>query len=266
MHADYHIHTNFSGDCETPMKEMIDKGLSLGLETMCFTEHMDYGWPYPEINFEADVDAYYKQYLEYKELFKNHIELLFGIELGLQPFLAKKHEEFIRRYPFDFIIGSSHLVHGKDPYYPEYFLNKSEDEAYYEYFESILDNLNAFSDFQVYGHLDYIVRYGPNKAAYYSYTKYKDIIDKILMLLIQKGIGLEVNTGAYKYGLSFPNPHPHILSRYRELGGDIITLGSDAHVSENLAYHFRETYELLKSCGFKYYTQFRQKEPVFIKL
>ena len=90
---------------------------------------------------------------------------------------------------------------------PEWFWeNHSEEEGYREYFESILENIATFDGFDVYGHIDYVVRYGPNKNANYSYQKYADIIDEILKALIIKGKGIEINTGGFKYGLGHPNP------------------------------------------------------------
>ena len=110
-------------------------------------------------------------------------------------------------HPFDFVIGSSHVVHGIDPYYPKYYEGRSEKTAYREYFESILENLNTYSDFDVYGHLDYVVRYGPDHNRFYTYEAYADIIDEILRKLISMGKGIEVNTAGFKYGLGHPNPY-----------------------------------------------------------
>ena len=114
----------------------------------------------------------------------------FGIEYGLQPHLKKHFSEQLSRFPFDFVIGSSHVVHGQDPYYGEYFKNREEARGYREYFESILENLDVFSEMDVYGHIDYIVRYGPNKNLYYSYERYQDILDEILRTLVRKISGL----------------------------------------------------------------------------
>lgn len=266
MKADYHLHTSFSGDSESPMKDMILQGITLGLDTLCFTEHMDFDFPKGDIDFEVDMTSYYEQFKEYQDYYRFDIELLFGIELGLQPHLNERLTSFVSQYPFDFIIGSSHVVHGKDPYYPDFFKNRLEKDAYKEYFLSISENLKAFSNFQSYGHLDYIVRYGPNKNLYYSYLDYKDVIDDALIKLITYGIGLEVNTAGFKYGLGVPNPHPDVIRRYRELGGEIITIGSDAHTPQHLAYDFHLLKDLLTSCGFSYYTEFRQKKPHFKKL
>ena len=93
-----------------------------------------------------------------------------------------------------------------------------------------------------------------------------DIIDEILRILIQSGRGIEINTAGLKYGLGHPNPHERILKRYRELGGELLSVGSDAHRPEHLAYEFDKVPELLLSCGFRYYTEYRQRKPEQITL
>ena len=135
-----------------------------------------------------------------------------------------------------------------------------------EYFESILENMEAFTDFDVYGHIDYIVRYNPNRKDNYSFSAYQDILDEILKKIIFLGKGIELNTGGFKYGLGHPNPHEDILKRYRELGGEIITTGSDAHVTDYLGYEFAKAYEILKKVGFSYYTIFKGRKPEFLRL
>lgn len=265
--SDYHWHSSFSGDSQAPMEEMIRRGIQLGLKKLCITEHYDEDYPYTDgLSFDLDIESYYKTYLEMKEKYQENIDLYFGIELGLQPHLADFHRDYVKSHPFDFIIGSSHLVHRQDPYYDSYYEGKTEEEAYLEYFQSILENLEVFSDIDVYGHIDYVVRYGPNKNKYYSYEKYQDILDKILKTLIQKGIGIECNTGGIKYGLGHPNPCEEVLTRYRQLGGEILTIGSDAHEPKHLGYAFSKLPELLKACGFSYYTVFKNRTPEFIKL
>jgi histidinol-phosphatase (PHP family) len=113
------------------------------------------------------------------------------------------------------------------------------------------------------GHIDYIVRYGNDKEQTYSYSKNADYIDEILKHLIANGKGLEVNAAGWKSGLSFAHPHQDVLKRYKELGGEIITIGSDAHKPEHVAYDFHKIKDYLEFCGFKYYTEFRQRKPHF---
>lgn len=264
--SDFHIHSSCSADSTASMESMIQQGIALGLTNMCFTEHMDYDFQVADLDFELDTDHYRSQFLKCREKYGSKIHLLFGVELGLQTHLAMKNRDYINRYPFDFVIGSSHLVRGFDPYYPEFFRGRSEQEAYLEYFSTILDNLKTNPAIDVYGHLDYVVRYGPNKNQYYSYEKYKDILDEILVTLIHQGIGIELNTGGFKADLGHPNPHQDIIKAYHDMGGEIITIGADAHAPGYLAYEFEKATAILHNCGFDYYTIFKNRKPEFIRL
>lgn len=268
--ADYHLHSCFSGDSDTPMEEMIQKGISLGLTSMCFTEHMDMDYVYSKSEeqgmFELNTDSYLYELATLKNKYEGQIKLLFGVELGVQPHLKRELALYSKSYPFDFIIASSHICNRKDPYYPSFYEGRSDEEAYCEYFSSILDNLKAFSNFDVYGHLDYVVRYGKTKDSEYSYEKYKDILDKILETLIDKEKGIEINTGGLAKGLREANPCMGILKRYRELGGEIITVGSDAHDTSRIADCFDRAAEMLSECGFRYYTVFEKRMPEFRRI
>lgn len=134
------------------------------------------------------------------------------------------------------------------------------------YLEVILQNVKVYHDYCVYGHLDYAVRYCPDKNYQFIYQDYADLIEEILKTIIEDGKGIEVNTGGYKYGLGYPNPHPDILKRYLELGGEILTIGSDGHCPEHMAYDFPKLRELLTSLGFRFYTIFQNQSPEFIEL
>lgn len=262
------MHSSFSADSPTPMEDMIKQAIQAGLTGICFTEHLDPDYPKTPDNleFSLDIPAYHSQLLKLKELYKEQIHIHFGIEIGLQLHLGEYFHNLLKEYPFDFVIGSSHLVHGADPYYPEFFQDRSEQRAYMEYFESILENLSAFDEMDTYGHLDYIVRYGPNQNKFYSYGRYQDILDEILKKLIEKNVGLEVNTGGYHYGLGEPNPCTAIIRRYKALGGEIITIGADAHTPDKIGYAFNKAAQVLKECGFRYYTVFKARKPEFLPL
>lgn len=270
INADYHLHSSFSGDSDTPMEDMIQKGISLGLSTMCFTEHMDMDFPSqkPEDEgiFEVNTDSYLYELIRLKEKYAGQIRILFGIELGIQPHLRRELAVYAKSYDFDFIIASSHLCNGKDPYWPPFYEGRTDAEAYLEYFSSIPECLKTFSNFDVYGHLDYVVRYGKTKDADYDYEVYKDILDQILKTLLEMEKGIEINTGATGYNLKDLNPCTGILKRYRELGGEIITIGSDAHAPSAIARSFDRAADVLKSCGFRYYTTFEKRTPEFHRL
>lgn len=265
MFWDTHMHTHFSTDSEALPEDMIKASIARHLDGICFTDHMDIDYPEPD-SFVFDADKYFSEMLSLSHSYSDKIQVKIGIELGLQPHLATTHRALIKSHPYDFVIASSHLVDGMDPYYPEFFQKMGKKEGIIRYFQSILDNIDAYDDFDVYGHLDYIVRYAPDQAKDYSYREYADIIDSILSKLISMGKGIEVNMAGFKYGLGFPNPHTDILKRYRSLGGEILTLGADAHKPEHIAYDYHRLPSLLKECGFDYYTVFKNRQPEFIKI
>lgn len=268
--ADCHLHSHNSGDSDASMEEMILRGIQLGLQTICFTEHNDFAYPVtgdePEDLFELNADSYLYELLCFREKYASRIRILFGLELGLQTCVAAKNAAFAHAHDYDFIIGSSHVCNGKDPYYPSFFEGRSDEEAYREYFQCELENARSFDDFDVYGHLDYVVRYGAAKDADYSYDKYKDLLDTILETLLEKGKGIELNTAGLSKGLRDFHPCMDVLKRYRKLGGEIITIGSDAHDPGQMGSHFKKAAEVLTACGFQYYTVFEKRRPERIKL
>lgn len=264
MFWDTHVHTTFSGDGTASPEEMIRAAQKKGLAGICFTDHVDWDFANDMDIYLLDVEGYTNTCQELKHAV--NFPVCMGIEAGFQPHLSGRLDEMLKKYLFDFVILSSHMVHGFDPADPVYYRGRTEDEAYLEYFESILENVKMFDNFDVYGHLDYVVRYGPDRNTYYSYEKFQEVINEILRQLISKGKGIEINTSGYRYGLGQPHPTKNILVRYRELGGEIVTIGSDAHAPEHIAYEFARTHKLLKSVGFMYYTVFKEREPEFIRL
>lgn len=268
--ADCHLHSSFSGDSHTSMEDMVLRGISLGMKIMCFTEHNDFEYPaYPGLpadTFLLNTDSYLYTLATLKEKYADKIKLLFGVELGLQPGVVQTNAVYAKAHDFDFIIGSSHVCHGKDPYYPGFFTGRGTESSLREYFESTLENIRKYSDFDVYGHLDYAVRYAPEKDVGYSCKTYGDILDEILKLLLDKEKGIELNTGGIKSGMRDFHPCMDILKRYRELGGEVITVGSDSHDAGNVAAHFDRAADVLKECGFRYYCVFEKRTPDFFKL
>ena len=266
MIADFHTHSLFSGDSsENPVK-MIETAINLGMEHFCFTDHQDFDYNYDEPDFMLDHDKYFAEISELKERYKDKITISVGVETGLEPHLSDKLREFVKKHPYDFIIGSTHLVNGVDPWYPEYFEENGEQKGFLMYFEYILKSLETCSDFDVYGHLDYIARYAPNRDKNFSYAKFADVIDEILKRLVSTGKGIELNTGGLHKEMSHTNPHPDIVRRYRELGGEVITVGSDGHTADKLGYGFDVAREILINAGFSYYAVFCGRKPQFIKL
>lgn len=269
--TDMHVHSCLSSDSDEKPEHIIEAAIAKGFSYVYFTDHHDMEFPIhpsaPDMDFQLDFEKYINTLLQLKDLYKHKIEVRIGVEQGICPETAPKISLLSNQYPFDFIIGSSHLVSLKngDPYYPDYYIGRSNVEAYREYFSSEVENVRLTDGFDVYGHLDYAVRYCPDPSFEYHFEDYRDIFEVLLKLLIEKGKGIEINTaGITKIG--YPHPHIAALRLYRQLGGEIITVGSDAHKKEDMGYGFDKAEELLNAIGFKYYTVFKDRKAEFIKL
>lgn len=270
IRTDAHMHTAFSTDSSAPVEDMLEASAERGLAAVCITDHMDLDFP-PEEGagegaFLFDTEEYFRTLLPLREKYKERLEVRIGIEIGLQPHLGEPYKQLVRAYPFDFVIGSVHLIRRMDPYFGKLFRGRTDAEVYRQAFVETLQCIEGVEDFDVLGHLDYVVRYGKHQAEEYSYRAFSDEIDAVLRRLVFTGKGLEMNMAGVKYGLGFPNPHPDVLRRYRELGGEIITVGADAHRPEHVGYDFEEAGQLLEACGFRYYTEFRGRKPVFHRI
>ena len=267
VRADFHMHTEFSGDSEAPVRAMLDAALERGMEAVCITDHIDEDYPEDSETgtnpFLFDLDQYFQVLREIKKEYADRLDLRIGVELGLQPHLGERYRKLIETYPFDFVIGSLHVIHGMDPYDGVIFEGRSDADVYREAFQAMAENLDQVKDFDVLGHLDYVVRYGRHQAREYSYRAFSDEIDEILKKVIHMGKGIEMNMGGFKYGLGFCNPHPDVIRRYRELGGEIITVGADAHKPEHVAFDFEKAGDILRNCGFRYYAEYRNRKPIF---
>ena len=268
--ADYHMHSSFSGDSRAPMQDMAARAIALGYQEICFTEHMDLHYPAseecPEGMFLLNTDSYLYDLLRAREKFGEQINIKFGVELGLQPDYLKEISDYARSYDFDFIIGSTHVVQHQDPAFPSYYEGISTEEGYRAYFNEILTSIRSFTNFDIYGHIDYVIRYSKTKDLNYCYEQYADIFDPIIETLIANGKGIEINTGGYKAGLGVPNPTPDVIRRYRELGGEKITFGADAHKPEHIAFHFADAAAIAQEAGFRYYVRFKEKKPEYLPI
>ncbi len=264
------MHSVHSFDSDAPVNAMIESAISKGLTDICFTEHMDIKAPvteeWPEHAWEVNVDSYLYDLITCKEKYSDKINVNFGLELGLMQDAFRENAVTAKAHDFDFIIGSVHFVNGIDTYWPEYFENRTVHAAVEEYFKTILANIRQFNNFDVLGHLDYVVRTVPGREAAYHPFEYEMIIEDILTTLIEKEKGIELNTSQLAKGFTYANPHLDILKKYHELGGEIITIGSDAHNPQNIAFGYDKAEEFLKEAGFKYYCTFKDRVASFQKI
>ncbi len=261
---DSHMHTRFSGDSEADPLDMIKAARERGLDGVCFTDHLDLDYQEEPHLFDLDIEGYLSYMADLKKRYETSgFKIYTGIELGLKSELAQKHHELLKEYSFDLVIGSVHVVNGRDPYYRSFYDGISAREAYRLYFDQVLSNIRSFDEYDTLGHLDYVARYG---LKYFNeplvLSEYADQLEAILKHLILHGKALEINTGSFRYGMKEPNPSYDILRLYYDLGGRDVTIGADAHSPQTVGDHFEE---VLRRTGpyFRFFRKFRLDHPEY---
>lgn len=279
--CDYHVHTNYSDDSEYMMEEVVKDAIKKGIDELCFTDHVDYGMkvdpenltdiqkeelkkdrPFPPFNVEYPV--YVEEINRLKKKYQDQITLKTGLEFGMQVHTIEKYRKLFQRFLFDFIILSCHQIEDKEFWTQDFQRGKSQDEYQMRYYQEILNIIKEYKDYSVLGHLDLMKRY--DQAGEYPFEKIKDIVSEILTIVIKDKKGIEVNTSSHRYGIHDLTPSRDILKLYKELGGTIITIGSDSHEASHLGAYIEETKKELKDLGFEYYCTFERMEPIFHKL
>lgn len=261
MLADYHIHTNYSEDSSVKMQEYINVAINNGYSEICFTDHIDYGTPFC---FSCDVENYLKDIKYLQKKYENVINIKFGMEFGAQAHHKDYFENIFNKYDFDFIILSFHLICDKDLWDRSFQKGKTQAQFNREYYEEIYKTIQVYKKYSVLGHLDLIRRY--DDFGEYPFEYSKDIIEEILLNVINDNKGIELNTSSFRYRLKDLMPSVDILKFYKELGGQIITIGSDCHYLNDFGYKIPEMKEFLKSIGYKYFCTFDKMTPKFIEL
>ena len=290
MFADYHIHTYYSDDSTYPMEQVVKDAISKGITDLCFTDHVDYGIKEdadkltteqrqelkvkiqnPNVpQYNVDYPAYVAEYQDVKEKYADKINLKLGMEFGLQIHTIPQYQKLFNSYPFDFIIMSCHQVENKEFWTQEFQQGRSQEEYNQRYYDEILAQVKNYHDYSVLGHLDLIARY--DKAGVYPFAKIRDKVAEILKIVIADGKGIELNTSSVRYKIHNAQggpeltPSREILALYKELGGRIITTGSDSHKPEHLGAYIAEQNQELKKLGFKEICTFEKMQPIFHKL
>ena len=226
---DSHMHTKFSADSEMLAREAIEKAERLGLGVV-FTEHFDFEIP-GDIEFTFAPEDYWR---EYESLRSDKVRL--GVEIGMEKHSRQACKEFLKRAPFDLVIGSIHLVDRLDIYYPEYYSDKNKLTAYHKYLVEMAEEAEI-NDFDVLGHIDYICRAAPYENPEIDYATFKDDIDRILKIVVERKKVLELNTRRFNTRRGLKEIVP-IYSQYKKLGGQYVTIGSDAHKVEAVGNYF----------------------------
>lgn len=264
---DYHLHSQFSADSEMSLDEICQKAIKMDLDEIAVTDHHDLDYQDSEIDFIIEKENYLREIEKYQQKYQDQLKIKKGIELGLQPHILKQCSSYLNQ-DFDFVIASFHTVEKKDLYNGDFFENYQQWEAYLKYLENVLKIVKEYDDYSVIGHLDIIRRYGDFKKQpeLLKNKQAEELIREILKEVIKKDRGLEVNTSGYRIDGKNPLPSFKILEIYYQLGGRILTIGSDSHSPKSIANKFAPTRERLKEIGFKELTTFSARKAVFHQL
>lgn len=259
LYLDHHVHTIYSPDSEGQIHCYLKDAKKMGLGRVLFTDHQDFGNPNPIFSDAVDYKKYFAVMEEQAKTWRIPIDV--GVEIGYEPSHRKEIKDFLGQYPFEFVIASIHYGDGKCFYAGDFFHGLAQEQAYELYFELVLEMVTNFHDYDVAGHLDYIVRYGPYERKFYEYKRFAGIIDRILIEIIKAGKGLEVNTSGLREGLGTRFPRDEVLVRYLELGGRIVTIGSDCHSNEHFQQDVNSALQHLKRLGFPKVARFKERNP-----
>ena len=259
---DYHMHTVVSFDGHHRGIEMANAALKAGLKEICFTDHLDYD-PLGKMGVMAfDTERYNA---EYDNLELPGLKIRRGMEFGMTVDNRSQFKTDLQRRPFDFVLGSVHFADDLDVYYQEYWQDKTVFQAERRYLETTLECVRLHDDFDVLAHLTYIGKARSHKAPRpVPFDEHRELIDEILRTLAQKGKGMEMNTSGVNRCGDFL-PAEAYFRRFRELGGEIVTVGSDAHTFDRVGEYSHRACDILKEI-FGYVCTFEDRKPIFHKL
>ncbi|WP_409298377.1 histidinol-phosphatase HisJ family protein [Peribacillus sp. SCS-26] len=266
---DYHVHTEFSADSKMPMETACKTALEQGITEIAFTEHVDYFYPGSELVWEFDYCSYAQKIDALRKEYEGRLTILKAVEMGLHPSSFAQSKDFTDTNEFDFIIGSVHIAGGLDLHNGDFFKGKTLHESLEAYFEDMNAYVKEYQDFNILGHLTLIKRYlhfvdaGWRDIKWHSYF---DIIEDTFKHLIHTGRGIEINLSGFRYRIDVPLPNLPFVQLYKQTGGEIITVGTDAHSKHFIGRHMEEAYSILKTAGFQYIASYRERKPVFHRL
>lgn len=277
---DNHNHSEFSFDGKrTSVEKSTLAAADAGLGGVAFTDHCDFFVPAMKAEYEQlvpetfDVNAQQAEIDRVQALIDGRIggerkfRILKGIEIGMHEDCHGEIRRTLGENSFDQVIASVHYLDGIDPFYGGYYEDKDWKEAYGHYLETIWKEMTWLKDFDIMGHFDYVVRYAPYSSTSLLYRDFSDILDEMFRYLIQEGKALEINTKSYQeYNGRLVTLDTEVLKRYRELGGEIVSFGSDSHDAHRIGHAIMEHALLLKSLGFRWSAHYESRRLVQLPL
>jgi histidinol-phosphatase (PHP family) len=273
MLADYHVHSMFSDDAFEPPEKVIREAWKMNLDEICLTDHVDYGikpdWDQAltakvfegERVLNVDYDAYFPTLEDLARTWSDRISVKRGLEFGVQTHTIPRYEQLFSQWPLDFVLLSIHQVGDQEFWTGEFQEGRSQDAYNHAYYQELYDVATSFEHWSALAHVDLIKRYDP--AGVQGFPAHRDLVAATLEHVIAQGKGIELNTSSVRYGLKDSQPAEEILRLYLDLGGKIITLGSDSHAPEHLGAYLRHFQHYLAGLGFEGFCTYDHMEPTF---
>jgi histidinol-phosphatase (PHP family) len=262
---DYHMHSNHSTDGKNSVNELCRGAIKNGIQEIVITDHFEPN--NKDKSYSAyNQKSYWSEMTKAKQQFKGKLKIKLGVELG-QPHIFKEvSEAVLKDFPYDYVIGSAHkLPTGLDMSEIDYTTISIEDvcSLYLKQIDALLD----WGDFDCVGHIDLIKRYSASTyKKNLSLTCQHELLFQVLRKVINKGKGIEINTSGLRQTPKETMPGLDVLSIYKKLGGEILTIGSDAHRAEDVGEGIQEAVLLAEEAGFRFITTFLQRKPIQIKI
>lgn len=260
---DYHLHSEFSPDSRAPLEVMCVAARERGLAEIGFTEHYDLH-PVEPMRDYFRPEPWWAELKRCRAAFADDLIIRAGVEIGEPHLFAAEAQALLAAYPFDYALGSLHHVNGVTVFAAEYF-NQPADEAYRSYFVE-LEQMTRAGGFDILAHFDVPVRLGALLYGGYDPLRYEDVIRPVLRNCIERGIALDVNTAALRRKARVLTPGRLILRWYAEMGGERVTLGSDAHTPAHVGAHLDEALAAIRDAGLRFLTFFEQRQPRLVPL
>jgi histidinol-phosphatase (PHP family) len=256
--TDFHLHTTLSNDAPGTMDDMVRQAIALGLDTIAITDHADFNPLDPTAGFYV-ADKAWQQTLDARRRFGDQITIRHGVELG-EPHLFPDDVRPIMNYPLDIVIGSVHFMH-RYGVHSNLFDVYSPAEGIEMFFDFTLD-MAAHANIDVLAHLDYFDRYTTQRNyPPYRPDDFKKQIQTILQTIIDRKIALEVNLSGFRSQADRSFPHPQVLQWYRQMGGRLLSISSDAHQPDQMGKNFDRAEKMLLDLDFTEYHTFENRIP-----
>lgn len=279
--VDFHLHTKFSDDSIMELDDLVETALANNIKMICITDHLepdefefsDRKAGETQKKLKQKIASYFEEISKKTRDWEKRedIKIFTGIELGLSLATLAKSKEIIKSYPFDFVLASLHCLEGIEVNNSSLYEQNEENELIKNYFQKLYKCLKEFNEYDSLAHLDLIRRYikrykGKDEVILNYNNEINFLVDEILKLLRDRGKGLEINSSGYRYGLFTPMPSYEVIKRYRELGGELVTIGSDAHTTSQVGEKLQNLKELLLEAGFEYIFVYKKRKALPVKI